>query len=126
MDRLYHKDQYVGGRDGPSFDTVLKFLDNLDGIVVLTVNDITKLDPAIAQVTEDGRISRPGRIDRIVYVGPTDEQGRRECAQRILSEWPEHIERLVHQGEGETIAQFQDRCKTLAVELYWRDKGGQK
>jgi hypothetical protein len=121
LDRIYHKDQCLV-ENGPTFDRLLKALDYSACLVFITVNDITKLDPAIAQLTEDGRISRPGRIDRVVYVGVTDEQGRRDCAAHILSEWPDLIDKVVHEGEGETIAQFSDRCKTLAVKMYWQSQ----
>jgi hypothetical protein len=121
FDRLYHGDKGVK-ESLPSFQFLLGSLDIINGIVFITVNDITKLDPAIAQLTEDGRISRPGRIDRVVYVGVADEQGRRDCAAHILSEWPDLIDKVVHEGEGETIAQFSDRCKTLAVKMYWQSQ----
>lgn len=125
IDRIYHGEDlansdYKGGI--PPFQSLLRMLDTMYGLYFITVNDITKLDPAIAQLTEDGRISRPGRIDRVVYVGVADEQGRRDCAAHILSEWPDLIDKVVHEGEGETIAQFSDRCKTLAVKLYWQSQ----
>ena len=55
------------------FADVLRMLDERLGITFVTVNDISKLDPAVAEVRSDGSISRPGRIDYVVYVGVADK-----------------------------------------------------
>ena len=123
FDRHYHGDTGVK-EDSPPFSEVLKMLDERLGITFITVNDVTKLDPAVAEVRSDGTISRPGRIDYVVYVGIADERGRRACAEDLLSEWPELVDQTVAAGEGETIAQFQNRCKKLAVARYWKDRKG--
>lgn len=121
FDRYYHGDVGVK-EDMPQFADVLRMLDERLGITFITVNDITKLDPAVAEVRPDGSISRPGRIDYVVYVGVADERGRRACATNLLAEWPELIDPTVAAGEGETIAQFQNRCKKLAVARYWEGR----
>lgn len=121
FDRYYHGDVGVK-EDMPQFADVLRMLDERLGITFITVNDITKLDPAVAEVRPDGSISRPGRIDYVVYVGVADERGRRACATNLLAEWPELIDPTVAEGEGETIAQFQNRCKKLAVARYWEGR----
>lgn len=121
FDRYYHGDVGVK-EDAPQFADVLRMLDERLGITFITVNDITKLDPAVAEVRPDGSISRPGRIDYVVYVGVADERGRRACASNLLAEWPELIDPTVAEGEGETIAQFQNRCKKLAVARYWEGR----
>lgn len=71
FDRYYHGDVGVK-EDMPQFADVLRMLDERLGITFITVNDITKLDPAVAEVRPDGSISRPGRIDYVVYVGVAD------------------------------------------------------
>jgi len=121
FDRYYHGDVGVK-EDMPQFADVLQMLDERLGITFITVNDITKLDPVVAEVRPDGSISRPGRIDYVVYVGVADERGRRACATNLLAEWPELIDPTVAAGEGETIAQFQNRCKKLAVTRYWEGR----
>src|ERR1700688_1693821 len=58
-----------------------------DGILVLvTANDITKLDPALGVPDPTGKSTRPGRLDRAVYVGILNKEGREKIAQRILSD----------------------------------------
>lgn len=108
-------------REGLSFDGFLTFLESLQGIVILSANDLTKVDPAIAQF-ENGKVSRPGRIDRLVYVGAADEEARRVCAQYLLADWPEEIEPLVKSHEGDTIAQFSDRCTAIALRRFWKQE----
>lgn len=91
-----------------------------DGILVLvTANDVTKLDPALGVPDETGRSTRPGRLDRAVYVGILDIKGRYKMANRILSDNPELINVTVELGEGETGAQFESRCSKLALDHYW-------
>ncbi len=121
FDRYYHGDTGVK-ENMPPFADVLRMLDERLGITFVTVNDISKLDPAVAEVRSDGSISRPGRIDYVVYVGVADERGRRACASNLLAEWPDLIDPTVAAGEGETIAQFQNRCKKLAVARYWEGR----
>lgn len=91
-----------------------------DGILVLvTANDVTKLDPALGVPDGTGKSTRPGRLDRAVYVGILDEQGRYKIANRILSDNPELIPSTVSLGQDETGAQFESRCSKLALEHYW-------
>jgi ATPase family associated with various cellular activities (AAA) len=91
-----------------------------DGILVLvTANDITKLDPALGVPDPSGKSTRPGRLDRAIYVGILNKEGREKIAKRILSDVPELIEKVVDEGEGETGAQFEGRCSKLALEMYW-------
>lgn len=93
-----------------------------DGILVLvTANDVTKLDPALGVPDRTGKSTRPGRLDRAVYVGILDQSGRYKIANRILSDTPELIQITVGLGEGETGAQFESRCSKLALEHYWGD-----
>jgi SpoVK/Ycf46/Vps4 family AAA+-type ATPase len=55
---------------GLTFDCLLNVLDGverLEGVfVIITTNDITKVDPAIGQPTGDNGSTRPGRIDRVI------------------------------------------------------------
>ena len=95
-----------------------------DGIFILvTANDPSKLDPALGVPDETGKSSRPGRLDRAVYIGILSEEGRYKIANRILSDNPELIKNTVDAGKGETGAQFESRCSKLALEHYW---GGPK
>lgn len=91
-----------------------------DGILILvTANDVTKLDPALGVPDPTGRSTRPGRLDRAVYIGVLNEEGRYKIANRILSDSLELINKTVLEGDGETGAQFEGRCSKLALEQYW-------
>ena len=91
-----------------------------DGILVLvTANDVTKLDPALGVPDSTGKSTRPGRLDRALYVGILTEEGRYKIAKRILSDNPELIKKTVDSGVDETGAQFESRCGKLALEQYW-------
>lgn len=103
-----------------SFDTLLNCLDGVeesDGVLTfVTSNRPESLDPALASATE---ATRPGRIDRVVHMGPLSVEGRLQICRRIL---PEHAERwgdLVEDGDGETGAQFVCRCRNQAEQLFW-------
>jgi len=91
-----------------------------DGILVLvTANDVTKLDPALGVPDPDGKSTRPGRLDRAVFVGILDEEGRYKIAKRILSDCLDLVDKTVSEGDGETGAQFESRCSKLALDQYW-------
>lgn len=91
-----------------------------DGILVLvTANDVTKLDPALGVPDPTGKSTRPGRLDRAVYVGILNKEGREKIARRILSDCPHLIGETVLKGDGETGAQFESRCSRLALEQCW-------
>jgi ATP-dependent 26S proteasome regulatory subunit len=85
---------------------------------IMTTNHIDKLDPALG-VPTNGKSSRPGRMDRAIYMGTMAQDERRALAQLILADFPERIEQTVREGEGETPAQFQDRCALVATSLFW-------
>lgn len=107
------RENKVGGH--LTFDCLLNCLDGVertDGVLLMiTTNHLEKLDPALA--------TRPGRIDRALELCSLDVNGRRHLCQRILCERPEIWEETIRQGEGETGAQFQERCTQLALAKYW-------
>ena len=47
---------------------------------------------------------------------------REKVANKILSDYPEVIEKTIEEGVGETGAQFTKRCISLALSLYWETK----
>ena len=126
IDRVFDKDKSIKTAQDKApltLDCLLNCISGVqpaDGIlVVVTANDVTKLDPALGVPDETGKSTRPGRLDRAVYVGVLDEEGRYKIANRILSDNPELIHATVKLGEGETGAQFENRCSKLALEHYW-------
>lgn len=126
IDRVFDKDKSIKTAQDKApltLDCLLNCISGVqpsDGILVLvTANDVSKLDPALGVPDETGKSTRPGRLDRAVYVGLLDREGRYKIANRILSDSLESIEATVDAGEGETGAQFENRCGKLALEHYW-------
>jgi len=109
-----------------SFDCLLNHLDGVkvnDGVLtIITTNHLEKVDEAIGKPTETGISTRPGRIDRVFEMTNPDEKGRRKIASRILKDYPQLIEQIVADGNNDTGAQFQERCRNIALEKYWENK----
>lgn len=109
-----------------TFDSLLNCLDGVertDGLLtIVTTNRLDKLDAAIGVPDAQGRSTRPGRIDRVLELGPLDTQGRRKLCRRILRDYPELHAELIREGQGETGAQFENRCSMLALQLYWDER----
>jgi hypothetical protein len=133
LDAVFDKRKNVastGMTAGLSFDCLLNTLDgveNSDGILILiTTNDLSKIDEAIGIPTNGDRISsRPGRIDKILHFQPLDQAGKEKMAIRILGEFPrEQWGHLLSEKEThtDTGAQFQDRCTKAALSLFWESK----
>lgn len=97
-------------------------LNAIDGIqehtgrfLIITTNKPEELDEALSQ--------RPGRIDRVVYVGPPDAAGRRTIAERVLAGWPDLIEQqLASAADGESAASFSARCQRVAERRFWEEQ----
>lgn len=126
----------TGMEQGLTFDCLLNALDgveNTDGLfIVLTTNDVSKVDPAIGNLGElsvQGIVdktkiaTRPGRVDRLIKFNGLDEAGRLKMARRILGEFPMAVwEGLIAEGAGDSGAQFQERCCRVALKLFWDNK----
>lgn len=94
-----------------------------EGVLVFgTANDATKLDPALG-VVENGKASRPGRFDTIVTLGDMTHDDRQRLATMILDGLTVDLNAIVEKGEGMTAAQFNDHCASIAVEMYWKERG---
>lgn len=126
IDRIFDENRQIKTDKNKSpltLDCLLNLISGVqpsDGILVLvTANDVTKLDPALGVPDPTGKSTRPGRLDRAVYVGALTKEGREKIAKRILSDSPEFIEKMVLEGDAETGAQFESRCGKLALEQYW-------
>jgi len=120
----HRKNVTRGGELGSpvSFDTLLNVIDgveNSDGVVtIITTNRPDLLDPALG----GNGATRPGRIDRIIALGPLGAEERMQVAQRILADCPERIKEHVGRGEGMTGAQFQELCTQVALDHFWGEK----
>ncbi|MFG0335701.1 MAG: AAA family ATPase [Maioricimonas sp. JB049] len=114
-------------RQSLTFDCLLNGIDGIqraDGVLlVLTTNCLEKVDPALGRPDPQTGSSRPGRIDRVVELGPLDAAGRRQLVRAILAESPAEWDGLVVSGAGDTAAQFQERCARRALDLKYRPAG---
>lgn len=109
---------------GLTFDCLLNAISGVgsgDGVfTILTSNDISKVDPAIAQVQESGTTTRPGRVDRVLFMGTPGEAGLLKIARRVLPDVPDaQLRELVQVGKLDTVAQFTERCVSLALSTRW-------
>ena len=109
-----------------TFDCLLNSISGVkqaDGVfLIVTTNHVEKLDPALGIPDTTGKSTRPGRIDKAIHLGLMAEPQRRQLANHILSDYTELVEETIKLGEGETAAQFQSRCATLALDRFWADK----
>lgn len=124
LDGVFHGRKNVLGDQGGglTFDCLLNCISGIsqsDGVfTAFTTNDITKIDPAIAQPSGNGT-TRPGRVDRIIELGPMSEKCRRRHATRVLTGVHADIEAIVLAGDGTTAAQFNDLCVRKALAAFW-------
>lgn len=126
IDAVFHGRENVSCEKGKglTFDCLLNTLsgvENSDGILlVVTTNNIDKLDSALGVCQGGGVSTRPGRIDRTVELPELTHDGKIHIAKRILegchSSW---VSYLTAQGTNDTGAQFEERCATVALKLYW-------
>lgn len=77
----------------------------------MTINDITKLDPALL---------RPGRIDEIIGLNPPDGEERKSILQGYLNEFKVtgeiDLEKLIESTDGLTAAYLRE----VALQLRYR------
>lgn len=114
-------DNVFEGREALSIHKSLSFdflLNTISGVsskdgtfLIVTTNHPEKLDPALGVALDNTSLStRPGRIDRAIYVGPMTREGRSKLIQSILRDWPEDWESTIDQTEGMVVAQVQEVC----------------
>ena len=124
------------GRFGLTFDCLLNCLDGVDrneGVfLIITTNDLEKIDPALGQPRKDasGKIesisTRPGRIDKAIELTYLTTEDKKILAERIMEDYPEELAEMHEyidktENEQETPAQFQERCSQIALARYWKD-----
>lgn len=106
-----------------TFDCFLNAIDGVsrgDGVfTILTTNHIEHIDEAL--------LDRPGRIDRVIELGPMLRPEKLILAARILDGYPDALEVLERQiasgrDPDETPAQFQERCARIALREFWKQK----
>ncbi|XP_049848619.1 ATPase family protein 2 homolog [Schistocerca gregaria] len=115
----------VGGRRGlsddscPTYDRVLtQMLNELDGIEKL--KDVLFLATTNRPDVIDEALMRPGRIDRIIYVGPPDDEARKKIYQLQLKKIPHddqqlNVDRLVQLSRGLSGAEITSACREACL-----------
>lgn len=111
---------------GLTFDCFLNCVSgvaNSEGIfLAITTNNVDLIDSAIGSLDTSGKemSSRPGRIDRTIYLGSMEETCRRKFARMILADFNgEEQERAIKEGAGMTPAQFSELCLRKCLKRYW-------
>ena len=120
FDNVFHGRYSQTEHKSLTFDCVLNQISgvsSMDGVfLVITTNCLDKIDSAMGVSTDAaGLSSRPGRIDRVVYLGETNVDIRNRIVQHILPDWPEAHADLVDKGDGYTPVQFQELCVAYAL-----------
>lgn len=113
IDRIFDGDRNLKAKDNIGHVTMDCLLNCLSGVeeangvlTILTANDASRLDSALL---------RDGRVDCVLTFGLPNDAGRRKIADIILSDCPQHIDRTVIDGDGDTGAHFVKRCGKIAV-----------
>lgn len=129
IDAVFNKRENITGREqGLTFDCLLNCLDGIERsnglFVVVTTNKLDSIDDALGRPNDDGdfQSTRPGRIDRTLYVGALDYRARLKLASRILRDSTDLISQIVADGDGDTAAQFQERCSRVALQQLWAER----
>lgn len=126
------RDNISGNMKG-TFAELLALIDGFQGLVIITTNHLSSIDPAIGlpkrcekckdlpENCEECKKSstRPGRIHRVIEMKKPEEETRRKIAKKIFYGFPEMVEEQVLVGQNDTYAQFTDRCATLSLEKFW-------
>ncbi len=135
IDAVFHgrdnvTNQFRSG--GLTFDCLLNCLDGVerpDGLLtIVTTNQLEHLDPALGRPEDaQGRLesagtsSRPGRIDQAVRFEALDEAGRYKMAMRIVRD-EAAAQRVMQDGVGDSVVQFQERCIQLALAVKFEQR----
>ena len=129
IDRIFNEDKLIqqdsfSGKGKLTMDCLLNTISGIesaDGILVMvTANDVTKLDEALGVPDDQGVSSRPGRLDKILTFGNMEEHCRQAMAELILSDCQHLIVNTVKDGDSETGAQFEKRCSDIALREFWK------
>jgi SpoVK/Ycf46/Vps4 family AAA+-type ATPase len=127
VDAVFHGRTNILGEQGGglTFDCLLNMLggiDNNNGIfTVITTNNPDLLDPALGAPRDDNMSSRPGRIDRAIFLDNPDFDCRKRIILKILRDMEEpDLSDLAEQCDGMSSAQVQEQCMEIALGQLWR------
>lgn len=121
FDTVFNKRTPVNPKCVLNFDTVLNTIsgvqENTGVILIITTNNIDKIDDAIGVSKNDKISTRPGRIDKILHLGAMDDDNRRKLVNKVLKDWPDEIENIIIETNGYTPAQVQEVCIQKALSI---------
>jgi hypothetical protein len=125
FDNVFHGREPATVHKALSFDCVLNQISGIGSVngvcLIVTTNRLELVDPAMGNIDEHGRPTRPGRIDHVLELGPASCEVRVRIADYTLDEFQEHEKAaLVAEHAGTTPAQFQHLCIEAALR---RDAG---
>ena len=119
FDNVFNKRNPVNKEQNLNFVTLLNTIsgvqDSSGVLLIITTNHIENIDDAIGVYTDKNTSSRPGRIDRIVYLGEMDEMPRKKLINKILKDWPELADVAMNETKNFTAAQVQEYCIQKAL-----------
>lgn len=122
IDNVFHGRMPQTEHKSLTFDCLLNQISgvsSLNGVyLVVTTNDISKIDPAlgVSKEGESGISTRPGRVDRVLFMGAAPVEQRLKIARHILQDWPDLVEDVVAKTDTMTPAQVQECCTQIAYE----------
>lgn len=127
FDAVFNKRVAVNPLSKLNFDTILNTIsgvkDSSGIILIITTNKIECIDEAIGvNVNNDGLSTRPGRIDKILYLGAMDDDNRQKLISKILCDWPDLIQLAFEKTKGYTPAQVQEVCIQYALQKLHEEK----
>ena len=128
IDSIFKGRQNMLGDNGGglTFDCVLNCISGAEpanGVFLfITTNHAEHIDPALGVCGADdqGIASRPGRIDRIMHLGPMSDICRRNMVESVLSDCPEFKDRVYAASTNFTGAQVQELCSRVALSHKWK------
>lgn len=110
--------------DGVTFDLFINSLSDLKcGLILITTNDVSKIDPALgAPIPGDphGRSTRPGRIDRCVEIAYPDWDTRFRIAKVICRD-EVAAKSYATQTEGYSQAQIVEHVSRTEIDNHYMD-----
>ncbi len=132
IDSVFHGRKFVGPRNqhkNPlTFDCLLNCIDGVeqsDGILlIVTTNNLDKLDPALGVPDSEGKSTRPGRLGWTVYFGGVDRKRRSKIARRIMAGMPEEDIQAMIDSVDDSITpdMFCTRCEDAAEAYFWQQR----
>lgn len=115
FDNVFHGRENQTEHKSLTFDCILNTISGVTAIegvfLAVTTNHLEYIDEAMGvSINSNGDSSRPGRIDRVLYLGPTEVAARNKIAQKILRDWPDELAAMTDYPEDVTADQFRDLC----------------